>query len=314
MSASSDDDPPEKVGYGKPPKSGQFRKGRSGNPNGRPRKKQSTTEWPAARYPTREALRAEAARRITVNDASGRHEIATTQAVVRALALNALRGGVLAQRAYLEYQKSEDERYHRERNESFEFWLDYKERKEAEIAVARASGKPEPTPLPHPVDIEFDWENLRAQFFGPMNREQLASTEWLVSYRNLCFVMSHYLGEEVRGPSAGGEEVQVGSYFALFLIVSRYLPRRWRPLRDADMPTPSELMHFRATGGEDLRRRCNAVRLHFVRWKPRLTIELIPISSIGFTWPQGVPFPAASPVKATRSRRRGRNSDQHRQK
>ena len=33
----SNDDPQDEVGYGKPPKSGQFAKGKSGNPNGRPK-------------------------------------------------------------------------------------------------------------------------------------------------------------------------------------------------------------------------------------------------------------------------------------
>ena len=34
---------PSEVGYGKPPKSSQFKPGQSGNPNGRPKKKAATT-------------------------------------------------------------------------------------------------------------------------------------------------------------------------------------------------------------------------------------------------------------------------------
>lgn len=40
--APSEDD--DEVGYGKPPKKNQFKKGKSGNPKGRPKKKKSRTE------------------------------------------------------------------------------------------------------------------------------------------------------------------------------------------------------------------------------------------------------------------------------
>ncbi len=99
-------------------KSGQFRKGQSGNPRGRPRKARTTPKLEPARFPTSEVLRAEAARVIAINDAKGRQELTTTEAVVRALGLAAMRGGVLAQRTYLEHQKAEDERLHAERQAS----------------------------------------------------------------------------------------------------------------------------------------------------------------------------------------------------
>jgi len=38
----TDDDDKERIGYGRPPKRSQFRKGRSGNPGGRPKKRAAT--------------------------------------------------------------------------------------------------------------------------------------------------------------------------------------------------------------------------------------------------------------------------------
>jgi hypothetical protein len=265
MSTPPDDDPPEAVGYGRPPTSGQFRKGQSGNPRGRPRKKDNKAEWLAARFPTREALRGEAGRHITVNDASGRQQVTTTQAVIRAMALAAMRGGVLAQRTYLEHQKAEDERHHRERRKSFDFWLDYQQRYRAQIATARDAGKAEPELLPHPDDIECDWATLGVRFVGPVDEEEAAATKWMLDYRNLCFAMSQYLGEEVCMPTVPGGEGKVGPYLALFVIASRNLPPRLHSLRDGDAPTVSEVMDQRASGGDDLKRRCEAVGLPFVR-------------------------------------------------
>ena len=305
MSTPPDNDPPEAVGYGRPPKSGQFRKGQSGNPRGRPRKKSNKPVSLAARFPTRDALREEAGRQIAINDANGRQHVTVTQAVIGALALAALRGGVLAQRTYLEHQKAEDERHHRERKESFEFWLDYQKQCRVHIAAARNAGKAEPELLPHPDDVECDWATLGVQFLGPADEEEAAATNWMLEYRNLCFGMSQYIGEEVCMPIVPGDEGKIGPYFALFLIASRYLPPRLRSLRDADAPIASEVMEQRASGGDDLKRRCEDIGLHFVRWKRGLQMPLLPVSKIGLQWPKGVPVtPAPSRAGQKRGTRR----------
>jgi hypothetical protein len=87
----------------------------------------------------------------------------------------------------------------------------------------------------------------------------------------LCFAMSQYVGEEVCMPTAPGDEGKIGPYSAQFVVASRYLPPRLRSLRDADAPTVSELMEQRASGGNDLKRRCEDIGLHFVRWKRDLS-------------------------------------------
>lgn len=42
MSEDDDDDDKERIGYGRPPKQSQFKKGQSGNPGGRPKKRAAT--------------------------------------------------------------------------------------------------------------------------------------------------------------------------------------------------------------------------------------------------------------------------------
>jgi hypothetical protein len=223
------------------------------------------------------------------------------------MALTAMRGGVLAQRTYLEHQKAEDERHHRERKESFDFWLDYQELHRARMAAAREAGKVEPDPLPHPDDIECDWATLGVRFVGPANEEEAVATKWMLDYRNLCLAMSQYAGEEVCMPTVSGDEGKIGPYFALFIIASRNLPPRLRSLRDVDAPSVSEVMDQRASGGDDLKRRCEAVGLPFVRWTRRLQMPLLPPSKIGLQWPKGMPvIPASS--RARRTRGAGRRS------
>jgi hypothetical protein len=82
---------PYKVGYGKPPRHAQFRKGRSGNPGGRPRR--APTERVKAL-----ALR-EAYRRITVKEDGRVLALPAIQAILRSQVELAAKGNVQAQRA-----------------------------------------------------------------------------------------------------------------------------------------------------------------------------------------------------------------------
>ncbi|MEW4466338.1 DUF5681 domain-containing protein [Parasphingorhabdus sp. JC815] len=100
-----------KVGYGKPPISGQFKKGQSGNPNGRPRKeKQAEPLYHPAAHPTRELMRSEALRPVTTREGDQQVQMPASQAVIRALGIAAIKGGPMAQRTYLDMVKAEDER------------------------------------------------------------------------------------------------------------------------------------------------------------------------------------------------------------
>lgn len=177
MSGPSDDDA---VGYGRPPRSGQFKPGQSGNPLGRPRKAAKAKQLLPTIQPTQTMLQAVAKHPVVVREADKRFEIATTEAVVRALAKTAMQGRVLAQRTWLEFQIEQDRIHEAHRRESFVFWQDYVDRKRAEIEKARRAGRPLPEPLPHPDDIRFDYADLAVRFVGPCNEREVeqCKREW----------------------------------------------------------------------------------------------------------------------------------------
>lgn len=282
MSAASDDDPSGTVGYGRPPKSGQFRKGQSGNPRGRPPKHVRQAELIAARHPTREAIRAEAERTIAITDASGRQQLTGRQAVIRALMVAALRGGVLAQRTVLQTLTAEDERLHRERKESFEFWHAYQKRERAWIEAARRAGAAEPDPLPHPDDIALDWRTLDVRFLGAVDEEGRAAEKQLQAYQNLCLEMVVYTQEDNRLPTKADVAPTLGLYMALHLAARLKLP----PRLQGSPPMPSIAAWGQDAWGKDLERRCREAKVPFVRWRPDLRLPRLPISKLNMTWPE----------------------------
>jgi hypothetical protein len=79
------------VGYGKPPKDTQFKKGSSGNPKGRPRK---TLDFHL------ELLR-EFGSSITINENGRRRRISKYEAVIKQLAIKAMSGNLSAIRILL---------------------------------------------------------------------------------------------------------------------------------------------------------------------------------------------------------------------
>jgi hypothetical protein len=80
-----------KVGYGKPPKSTQFKRGHSGNPNGRPR---GTRKLAAD-------LAAELGEQITVREDGRSRRISKQRALIKSLMARALQGDVRATAAML---------------------------------------------------------------------------------------------------------------------------------------------------------------------------------------------------------------------
>jgi Family of unknown function (DUF5681) len=80
-----------KVGYGKPPKSGQFRRGKSGNPKGRPRGSLKLAT----------DLAAELNEQITVREDGKPRRVSKQRALIKSLMAKALQGDVRANAAVL---------------------------------------------------------------------------------------------------------------------------------------------------------------------------------------------------------------------
>ena len=268
----------DRVGYRRPPKSGQFRKGQSGNPRGRPRKPRVAPNLEPARFPTSEILRAEAARVIAINDAKGRQELTTTEAVVRALGLAAMRGGVLAQRTYLEHQKAEDERLHAESKEQFAYWKEYRDVALQRLANAREAGRPEPEMLPHPDDVVLDAWRLTVRFDGAFNAESREAEKFAEVLYRLCFEMAVYLDEGNSLRSEEHPEGRLGFYMAMHLYAAMHLPPRLRVAHDV-LTAEVEINHRGGTRawGDALEARCAEAKIPFVRWHPKQRLPIRPI-------------------------------------
>jgi|GEM_PF-6172724 len=90
---------PAGVGYGRPPKETQYRKGQSGNPKGKPKGTRSRPRPPAERLAS--LMLEEAYRPVTINEDGREITLPMAQAVFRSLAAAASRGEARAQAMFL---------------------------------------------------------------------------------------------------------------------------------------------------------------------------------------------------------------------
>ena len=131
---------PYAIGYGKPPRHTQFRKGRSGNPGGRPRRVPSANEL----------LLGEAYRQVTVKVAGRSVTMPALQAAMRSQLQLAADGNVQAQRAVLAAvqaaQREEEARAQEAaaQAEEAEQKAEEAEQKAAMNALAQIKGEPIP--------------------------------------------------------------------------------------------------------------------------------------------------------------------------
>lgn len=286
MTAYDEDSQADEEGLGRRQNSGQFRKGQSGNPRGRPRKEVARPILIPARFPTREVLRAEASRTIAVNGASGRETLSIREAIMRALSLSALRGGVYAQRTILELLMAEDERLHRERKESFEFWQDYKQRCKAVFAEADKAGKDKPDLLPHPDDIKFNLDTFEVRFLGAVDDGGRAAEKIACELQALAYEMSIFACEDNYLPSGNGEDGRLGPYMALYVLIHVCLPPRLRlKLETCGRQIMARVALGHRAWEQDLERRCRAIGLPFKCHWIGDNEGTKPFAKLGIKWP-----------------------------
>ena len=168
------------VGYCRPPAEHRFKKGRSGNPGGRPRKQKPQVELPQGTHGPSERmanqlLLQEAYRQVVIREGDKVIELPAIQAVFRSMNVSAMKGNRLAQKMVAELVANVEEEHRLQQKSYFETVAEYKMNWEREFEELQRRGLPLPDPVPHPADIHIDYRTGKVRILGPFCPEEKAA-------------------------------------------------------------------------------------------------------------------------------------------
>ena len=172
------DRPGYEVGYGKPPAETRFKSGQSGNPKGR--RKGSQNRVPALNEERlKSIILEEAYRSIKINEGDKQISVTMAQAIMRSLAINAVKGQHRAQRLFSELLNTTETRNKQLHDEWMDVAMTYKIEWERELDRRRRLGITGlPEPLPHPDHIVFDMQTGTAYVRVHPPRKRRNSGTW----------------------------------------------------------------------------------------------------------------------------------------
>jgi Family of unknown function (DUF5681) len=285
------------VGRGKPPVASRFRKGQSGNPKGRPRKaKPIALTGPSSALlsaPTfNAAVLADGARQLKVNgDIKSMRE-----AVIQAMGVQGVKGGVLAGRTYLNALAREEAKLMEARRPDYEFWRDYKAKALATIEAAIQQGETPPEVLPHPDDIAIDHGTLLVEINGPVDTVSLREYEAIRHKRDLLFELMAFTRTWIE-MDAKPEEQRIGVLGAAWFQHDAMLPKRMRSMDDVLARIERNLLRGDRYWEADLRRRCDDIGLPFDALGNARLMQTVPMKALGMRFENNRPVPATAKTR-----------------
>jgi hypothetical protein len=215
------------VGYKRPPVSGQFKKGQSGNPKGRPKEK---LPLPMSDRSANALVLKSAERPVTVREGTEHRQVPAIDAVILAQVNTAIRGNAYAQKHYIErYDRAELERRQKDA-EKIKLWTDYKTRQLEAHAEAKRKGESPPAELPHPDDVLIDEKGVR--FLGPTDEEGLRRLQETLQYRDALFLQDALDERQGEISADGAQSSGSGSALLLLAELNKGVPARFRLSED----------------------------------------------------------------------------------
>jgi hypothetical protein len=153
------------VGYGKPPVETQFKKGRSGNPSGRPR---GAKNKPVTNEALKQIILKEAYREIHINEEHGPVTMPIAQAVVRSITVKAAKGDHRSQKLLTDMVRKTEEQETALRTDIMETMITYIKEADYELERRKRTGDTGPDIIPHPEDIMVNEETGLPYISGPL--------------------------------------------------------------------------------------------------------------------------------------------------
>ena len=261
------------VGFGKPPKHTQFRKGHSGNPRGRPRK-------PKPKRPrlyemhTEDYLEKEAYRPVVLRENGKEIELPAAQAALRSLGVQGIKGSRLSNRDFWNRVERGEQEQRRRLLDRYERYERLKRDGERIVESYRTRGLAPPELLPHPDDIVLDAETGESWVNGPETKADLASYLYNVEFRDHCMLVASRDRKFFTTRERPDEEPVYSIWLVSAHLLDRCLPQR---MRWSELEETSLLMKYLGLSKKERERRIADGWSHLVATRPhasRLTPEM----------------------------------------
>ena len=218
----------DEVGYGKPPRWTRFKKGKSGNPRGRPRRQKPAPDTAPSHQD--DIARRVLQKPVSITEGGKKRDITYNELIQQMQANSAAKGNPIAQRDILRTAREIEERDRERAKEAaliqhrvFEDGLKLRASQARAWQAAAALGREPEAPWPHPDDILIDTEMERWQIRGPSSADSVHIYEAIRAQRDVVHMRS------IIQISRGRPGLPLArAYASMFRMFDVMLPKRWQ--------------------------------------------------------------------------------------